>query len=61
MGIKTKLAQFVCPYCGKGFEQKSKIQRHIQTSHPPAAPSAAIVLRGTGQKPETPFVQKIIN
>ena len=31
MGIKTKLAQFVCPFCGKGFEQKSKIQRHKDT------------------------------
>ena len=45
MGIETKLAQFVCPFCGKGFEQKSKIQRHIQISHPPASPSAADVER----------------
>ncbi len=44
------MAQFVCPFCGKGFEQKSKIQRHNQTAHPPAAPSAADVervLKGT--------------
>lgn len=39
------MAQFVCPFCGKGFEQKSKIQRHIQTAHPPAAPSAADIER----------------
>jgi Protein of unknown function (DUF2795)/Zinc finger, C2H2 type len=45
MGIKSKSAQFVCPFCGKGFEQKSSIQRHIQTAHPPAAPSAADVER----------------
>src|SRR5436190_1104095 len=39
------LAQFSCPFCGKGFEQKSKLQRHIDTSHPPSAPSAADVER----------------
>jgi hypothetical protein len=43
-------AQFGCPFCGKGFEQRSKLQRHIQTAHPPSAPSAADVerlLKGT--------------
>jgi Protein of unknown function (DUF2795) len=45
MAIKSKSAQFVCPFCGKGFEQKSKILRHTQTAHPPAAPSAADVER----------------
>jgi hypothetical protein len=45
MGTKTELAQFVCPFCGKGFEQKSKIRRHIQTAYPPAAPSAADIER----------------
>jgi hypothetical protein len=39
------LAQFLCPFCSKGFEQKSKIRRHIQTAHPPPAPSAADIER----------------
>jgi hypothetical protein len=38
-------AQFGCPFCGKGFERRSKLQRHIQTAHPPSAPSAADVER----------------
>jgi hypothetical protein len=33
--------QFKCYFCGKGFEQRSKFQRHIETAHPPSAPSAA--------------------
>jgi hypothetical protein len=39
------LAQFSCPFCGKGFEQKSRLQRHTDTSHPPSAPSAADIER----------------
>jgi uncharacterized protein YpuA (DUF1002 family) len=27
--------------CGQGFEQKFRLQRHMDTSHPPSAPSAA--------------------
>jgi hypothetical protein len=27
--------------CGQGFEQKSRLARHMHTSHPPSAPSAA--------------------
>lgn len=38
-----KHPQFTCPICGKGFEQKSRLERHIETSHPPRAPSAADV------------------
>jgi hypothetical protein len=38
-------AQFGCPFCGKGFEQRSKLERHIKTAHPPSAPSAADVER----------------
>ena len=35
------LSQFICPVCGKGFEQKSKMQRHTESAHPPNAPSSA--------------------
>jgi uncharacterized protein DUF2795 len=35
------MAQFTCEVCGDGFEQKSKFERHIATSHPERAPSAA--------------------
>src|SRR3954447_26411743 len=34
-------AQFTCNICGDGFEQKSRLERHMATSHPPQAPSAA--------------------
>jgi hypothetical protein len=36
-------SQFNCAICGDGFEQKSRLERHIATSHPPSAPSAADV------------------
>jgi hypothetical protein len=36
-------SQFTCPFCGKGYDQKSRLQRHAQTAHPPSAPSAADV------------------
>jgi uncharacterized C2H2 Zn-finger protein len=35
--------QFRCPFCGKGYNQRSKLQRHTETTHPPSAPSAADV------------------
>ena len=38
-------SQFTCSICGDGFEQKSRLERHIATSHPPQAPSAADVER----------------
>jgi hypothetical protein len=38
-------SQFRCTFCGKGFEQRSKLKRHIDTAHPPSAPSAADVQR----------------
>jgi hypothetical protein len=36
-------SQFTCTICGDGYDQKSKLDRHMATSHPPSAPSAADV------------------
>ena len=38
-------SQFTCSICGDGFEQKSSLERHMATSHPPSAPSAADIER----------------
>ncbi len=35
--------QFICEKCGEGFNQKSRIERHMETSHPKPAPSASDV------------------
>lgn len=35
------MAQFNCPICNEGFEQKSRLESHMMTSHPEQAPSAA--------------------
>src|SRR5438093_7579988 len=35
------MCQFTCGICRDGFEQKSRLERHMATSHPPQAPSAA--------------------
>jgi hypothetical protein len=37
------MAQFACSTCGDEFYQKSRLLRHIETSHQPRAPSAADV------------------
>lgn len=36
-------AQFKCEICGDGFDQKSRFERHMATSHPEKAQSAADV------------------
>ncbi len=35
------MAQFTCEICGETFEQKSRYERHMQTSHPRQAVTAA--------------------
>jgi hypothetical protein len=40
---KSSSPQFTCQICGQGFEQKSRLERHVLTSHPEPAPSAADV------------------
>jgi hypothetical protein len=35
------VAQFTCNICGEDFDQKSRFERHMATSHPERAPSAA--------------------
>ncbi|SEM08156.1 DUF2795 domain-containing protein [Halomonas daqiaonensis] len=39
------MGQFVCEICGDEFEQKSRYERHMQTSHPRQAVSAADIER----------------
>lgn len=41
--ISSSSSQFTCQICGQGFEQKSRLERHVITSHPKPAPSAADV------------------
>ncbi|MFB5600831.1 MAG: C2H2-type zinc finger protein [Nitrososphaeraceae archaeon] len=36
-------SQFICEICGKGYEQKSRLDRHLLTSHPKPALSIADV------------------
>ena len=38
-------SQFTCSICGDGFEQKSRLERHVATSHPPQSTSAADIER----------------
>ena len=55
------MAQFTCEICGDGFEQKSRFDRHMATSHPKRAPSAADVEKALSgiQYPKTK--EEIIN
>ena len=39
------MVQFECDVCGEEFEQRSRLERHRTTSHPPRAPSAADVVQ----------------
>src|SRR5919106_787673 len=41
MSSPSTSSQFTCSICGDGSEQKSTLERHMATSHPPRAPSAA--------------------
>lgn len=36
-------SQFTCKICSQDFEQKSRLQRHMLTSHPGPAPAVADV------------------
>lgn len=35
------MGQFTYSICGDGFEQKSRLERHMATSRPPRVPSAS--------------------
>ena len=35
------MKQHTCEICDTGFDQRSRYERHMATSHPPQAPSAA--------------------
>ena len=37
------MAQFTCEICHEGFDQRSRYERHMASSHPERAPSAADV------------------
>jgi hypothetical protein len=55
------MAQFTCEICGDGFEQKSRLERHMAASHPQKAPSAADIEKALSgiQYPRTK--EEIIN
>lgn len=39
--MKKNDGSVTCEICGDGFEQKSRFERHMATSHPKRAPSSA--------------------
>lgn len=39
----SSTSQFTCKICSQGFEQKSRLHRHMLTSHPEPAPSISDV------------------
>ncbi|MDX1371908.1 MAG: DUF2795 domain-containing protein, partial [Nitrososphaeraceae archaeon] len=39
----SSTSQFTCKICSQGFEQQSRLHRHMLTSHPEPAPSIADV------------------
>lgn len=41
MSSTSSSSQFKCKTCGQGFEQKSRLERHVLTSHPEPASSTA--------------------
>ena len=43
------MAQFTFSVCGDCFEQKSRLERHLATSHPPQAHSAADLERASSR------------
>jgi hypothetical protein len=43
MSSSQSSSQFICQICGQKFEQKSRLERHVLTSHPEPALSAADV------------------
>lgn len=49
------MSQFECEICGDEFEQKSRFESHLATSHPERAPSAADLEKALGgiQYPRT--------
>jgi Protein of unknown function (DUF2795) len=53
--------QFTCHICGHGFEQKSRLERHILTSHPEPAPSAADVEKALSGIKYPKFKKEIID
>jgi Protein of unknown function (DUF2795) len=61
MSSTSSSSQFTCQICGQGFEQKSKLERHVLTSHPVPAPSTADVEKALAGIRFPKFKNEIIN